>query len=690
MNKKNISERRLRACIYFIYDKEGVVDEYIIDQLKDLKKNTDFIHCVINGKLNADGKKKLEQYADEVYVRENKGLDVGAYQAAIRRISWEKLERFDEVIFMNFTCFGPVYPFSELFTWADQQDVDFWTITENVKFERFKNYLHQCKTQQHYQSYFIAVRKTLFGSELFRNFFEEIPEQLNYHESGHFYEYAFPGYFEERGYKGTAYYLFDGVNYPLLHDPVKLLKKCRIPLIKKRSFFHIYADTLHNSAGEATLRLINYLKEHTDYNIDRIWDSVLRSCDLSDVVRCAQLNRILPKYIQSESKHQVKVGLVYHAYYDDLFDDAISYIANMPADAGILLTTNTEEKKAVLEQKLIAASISGDVIVIENRGRDISSLLVGAASFVFEHDLICFAHDKKSSHLEKPGFGRAWAYKLHENVLGSKEYVHNVISLFEEEKRLGIAFPPYPSHGPFDVLDTAWTGNFSNAKQFLQEFGINVKIDNRTLCIAPVGTCFWFRPAALQKLFAGFDGTGWTYNDFPSEPNNNEHSLLHCIERVFAYFAQDKGYYPAFLYTDEYARIELSTLEFMKYGSHNMRYWNCKLTEDALNGNKQEKVLKLKSMRKVCFDYYRYKIMSKITNYRKDGKYRKKYMAHKQMLSCIKQNADYRKVAGKSIFSAICNYYRYKLLSLVSSGEKKNHYKDKCMKIKNIFKYSKR
>lgn len=68
-----------RACIYFIYDKDGVVDRYILEQLKDLRRNVQFLHCVINGKLMPESEGALQEIADEVYIRENTGMDAGAY-----------------------------------------------------------------------------------------------------------------------------------------------------------------------------------------------------------------------------------------------------------------------------------------------------------------------------------------------------------------------------------------------------------------------------------------------------------------------------------------------------------------------------------------------------------------------------------------------------------------------------------
>lgn len=583
-----------RACIYFIYDKDGIIDDYIIDQLTDLRKNIDFLHCVINGKLTSDGRKALEKIADEVFVRENKGNDIGAYKAAISYIGWDVLARYDELVLMNNTCFGPVYPFKEVFDWANAQDVELWGLTWDTKNCPLghNNYLHYNSCNIFMQSYFLTFRKPLLGSRVLIDFFDEIPEDTNYLYSGLVYEYAFPGYFEERGYKGAAYCdTKDDYNYPLLHNPVRLLRDFRMPLFKKRSFFHHYTDVLYYTTGEATVRLIDFIEEKTDYDMELVWESILRTNSLSDIVRCAQLNRVLPDQIVvgKERKNSLKVGLVFHAYYEALFDESIGYLNHFPDSTEILITTNSAEKKRLLEEKLSKAKRKAEVIVIENRGRDVSSLLVGAADFVFKFDLICFAHDKKSTQITPHSVGRSWAYKLNENMFATKEYVLNVIKLFADEQRLGIAFPSPPNHSQYaNNIGAGWGTNFSNSEKLLKDFGVNVKINEHTLCVAPLGTCFWFRPLALKKLFDGFDGKGWSYKSFPREPNRYDQTILHAIERSYAYFAQDAGYYPVYLYNSRFAEIELTTLEFNKTGSTEMRAWTDALALDAAGYKKIE------------------------------------------------------------------------------------------------------
>ena len=80
--------------------------------------------------------------------------------------------------------------------------------------------------------------------------------------------------------------------------------------------------------------------------------------------------------------------------------------------------------------------------------------------------------------------------------------------------------------------------------------------------VAPLGTMFWFRPAALKPLYA----KDWNYEDFPPEPNKIDGTLLHAIERIYPFVAQEAGYYPAIGMTDKFAAIEYNNLRYYLRG----------------------------------------------------------------------------------------------------------------------------
>lgn len=565
-----------RLCIYFIYDKDGIIDDYIIYQLKDMKKNVSFIHCVINGALTEESRKKLEAVADEVFERENTGFDVGAYKAAIEHIGWNKLMKYDELVLMNYTCFGPIYPFKEAFDWAKKQDLDFWGLTMGIcEMHNFpQEYSKYPFAREHIQSYFLVIRKSLLNNKLFKEFMDSRPEVKTYSDSGLYFENVFTNYFRTNGFSFSTYCdcteLLKLHNYPMMIFPLQLIRKYRCPLFKRKLFTEAYTSLLSQCAGQSPQDVLTFLEHNKVYDMDLIWQSLLRTENLSVLVRNCHLKRILPRdYELPASKNALSVCVVFHVYYMDLIDDTIKSLINFPKNTDFYITTNSKEKKEVINKRLSKLGYKYEIRVIENKGRDMSALVVGAADVVGKYDLVCFSHDKKTSQ-QKPGsVGAAWANELSENMFATKEYVKNVIGLFEKEPNLGIAFPPYPTHNEYSGLATGWVMNYELTRKLLDEYNVKVKTDPRTLCVAPLGTNFWFRSKALQKMFE----IDWKYSDFPQEPNRNDGTILHAIERSFAYFAQDVGYYPVYILNDVYSRIELTNLEIEKVGSLQMYRW---------------------------------------------------------------------------------------------------------------------
>lgn len=558
-----------RLVIYFFYDRNGIVDRYVPYFLDDLKKNVSEIFIVCNGKLSEDGKKILKQYG-EVLVRENKGFDVWAYKTALEHYGWERLALYDEVIMMNNTILGPVYPFSETFEKMDRQDVDFWGLTEYFKINGDPfGYSPYGYLPDHIQSHWIACRRSLVSSEDFQKYWQNMPMIENYEQAVGKHESIFTKIFADKGYKWAVSAecedLRDYSGYPLMMCPKKMLQERRCPIFKKRSFFHMEADYLRNTAGEQTSELFAFLKNETDYDVDLIWEAVLRNYHQYDIVKNLNLTYIMPteKYDTSLLEKQMKenkVALVMHLYFEDLLEESYHYVSSMPEDADIYLTTDSEKKQKAIEKvfaKLPCKKL--EVRVIQNRGRDVSSLLVGVKDVIMEYDIVCFAHDKKTAQVKPGTIGASFAYKCFENTLSNKAYVANVIDTFVKNPRLGILSPPEPNHSTFFItLGVEWGPNYDVTKALADRLGLTVPMSEDVPPVAPLGTMFWFRPAAMKPLYA----QDWEYEDFPPEPNGIDGTLLHAIERIYPFIAQEAGYYPAYGMTDKYAAVEYTNLHY--------------------------------------------------------------------------------------------------------------------------------
>lgn len=555
-----------RLGIYFFYDPDGVVDDYVTEFLADMAPNLTDLVIVSNGDLSEEAIKRLWPFTDNLIARDNQGFDVGAYREAMESVGWDNLATYDEVILMNSTIMGPVYPFAEMFADMDQRDVDFWGITAHhaVEGDPF-GFLPDARIPWHIQSHFMVFRRSLVSDPSFRRYWDELPEIKSYNDSVAFHEISCTKHFNELGFKSEVYVdttdLESFTYHPISMVPRELVQNRRSPIFKRRSFFADYRHILSSSAGTPARDLYTFLRDSSEYDVDLIWKNALRTMNLVDIVRNLHLNYVLPtEVVESEPSFPgPRVALVAHVYYMELFDEMLGYITSMPENSDVIVTTDTEEKCNLIQELMASTPYRVETRVVPNRGRDVSALLVGARDVLDKYDLVCFIHDKKVTQLQPLSVGAGFAEKCFENLLATPAFVKNVISLFEAEPRLGMLMPTPPNHADyFGGHADSWGPNFDNTVSLLDDLGITVPLSRDKAPIAPLGGMFWFRPSAMAALFE----RDWDYEDFPPEPSFTDGALPHAIERSRCYVAQGLGYYSGWLYSDRFASVELTNLTY--------------------------------------------------------------------------------------------------------------------------------
>lgn len=551
-----------RAAIYFFYDGQGIVDRYNLFMLEDLRKSCEKIYVVVNGELNEEGHKSFLTVADDVYIRKNEGLDVWAYKDSMEHIGWDVVTSYDEFILMNFTNFGPVFPLQEMFEKMSQKDVDFWGITKHYGHD-FDPY-NGCEygyIPPHIQSSFIAIRSSMLCSEDFRRYWDNMPMIRGYEDSICKHEAIFTKKFEDLGYRSGIYvdteHMKEYIDYPLMLCPVKMMKEFRCPIFKRKTFFNIYEEFMDVTCGEPGWELYQYLKKETSYDVDMIWENLLRTGNMWDIKQRMQLNYVLPTDVEKGMTRQPKVALFFHLYYMEMLEQMEHYAASMPDYADIYISTDTQEKKQQIEGAL--KDFGGrkvTVVVVKNQGREYAGVYVGLKPYYKQYDYICIAHSKRSRY-EKPYIiGDEFSYHCFEHTLATKEYVHNVLATFEENPRLGLLVPPVPEHGMYyTTIGREWRGDHPLTVQLMEMLGVHAPIDPAKPPVAPLGGFFWFRAAALQKLF----DHDFEYEDFPEEPCTAvDGTIMHAIERVYPFVAQDAGFYSGWVIPDKLAAMRIT------------------------------------------------------------------------------------------------------------------------------------
>lgn len=252
-------ERMKRTGIFCIYTPTGELDTAITITLKDLRKSVSYLIIVVNGDLNRNC--DLSVYADEVVMRENVGLDVGAYKDVILSPDYMDLIRdSNELVLCNSSFYGPFIPFRKIFEKMEDSPADFWGISSSEK-----NFV------QHIQSYFLVFRRRILeGKELFRYLKERVDiRRIDYFGACSIFENGLFWTLKNAGYQFDAYRR--NINCDNYLNPYGSVKLDGIPVLKRKVFSKEFYQK------EKAANALAYIKKKYHYNIAPILNSVY--CD---------------------------------------------------------------------------------------------------------------------------------------------------------------------------------------------------------------------------------------------------------------------------------------------------------------------------------------------------------------------------------------------------------------------------
>lgn len=247
-----------RHLVFLHYDPEGHVDTAVLHTLRGFRPHVEKIFVVVNGFLDDESRGRLDSVADEVMERENVGFDIGAYRAALGRIGYSELSQYDELLLVNYTFFGPVGSFGDLFERMDASSVDFWGMTDHIAVTPHP-ILGVGTMPQHLQSYWLAIRNRMFMAPEFREYWSGLKNANSYHDVIVKFETEFTQHFADRGFTWEAAYSHEryGTLNASMEAPLALLDD-GCPMFKRRIYFHDAVDRDHSgvAAAEVTRRAL--------------------------------------------------------------------------------------------------------------------------------------------------------------------------------------------------------------------------------------------------------------------------------------------------------------------------------------------------------------------------------------------------------------------------------------------------
>lgn len=307
--------------------------------------------------------------------------------------------------------------------------------------------------------------------------------------------------------------------------------------------------------------LMQMLQKMSSDEREAIWDELIHECEVGELRTALHLDYVFQTTGKRHIWEKKKIAVIAHINYTDLISRCFSYITEIPEYIDVYITTKGNKNIILIQKKIEELSRNNiQIVVPEDRGREISGLLVACKSVLMKYEYLCFVHDKKSNKGEPfQTVGQSFCDVLWENSIKSSVYIENVIKKFEEESRLGLLAPPVPYVSKlFMVGFLGWCNSYNKTVELAERLNLN---SNITINKQPfvLGTTFWCRTKALRPLFEH----GFTYEDFEPEPMPSDNTISHGIERILPYVAQSEGYYSGIMMTAEYASLYTCNYQYM-------------------------------------------------------------------------------------------------------------------------------
>ena len=250
-----------RLIFFSFFDPNKQINDYVIFYLTELKKVSDIIFSS-DGELPVNELEKINHLClFETSIKHGE-YDFGSHKRAYKlAIEKDILKNYDWLILANDSCYGPFVPFDKIFIKMESLPLDFWGMTHNT-----------VDKSPHIQSYFVALNKSSFLSDIFKNFILSIQKEDIRRNIIIKYEHGLTKCLHENGYKYDTY--MPDVLGKFTNDPLKnwdeMIKK-GFPFIK-RTLFTRNTYNLRN--------LKNYKKiinnQHPNYNTDLIEENLNR------------------------------------------------------------------------------------------------------------------------------------------------------------------------------------------------------------------------------------------------------------------------------------------------------------------------------------------------------------------------------------------------------------------------------
>jgi len=431
-----------RLGIFVFYDKDGIVGKYVEYLLTEIKSVVDDLYIVSNSILTAMSKEIFLSYTNNIIERKNKGFDGGAYKDILCNvIGFDNCKQWDELLLVNDTFYGPFCSLFSIFHKMESSACDFWGLSIHGDKKVNDYYI----IHRHIQSYFLVVRSNLFHSARFSKFWLDMETAESMRSVIDNFEIVFTQFFTEYGYThdvfaDTTYceknYLENGDNWTDLF-PYDLLIQYKFPLVKRKALVS------HNSFQTEALKILHYINDNTDYDIQMIWQDLLRRYNIYELIFKMNLIYIIDsKNNQNISVYDIaRIVIIFRIDTSTKLEDAIPYIDEIGKSIKVYVWIENIELLQLVQKR--CKSI--EICYCKNKKES----LLFWKSISEKFDYIGYIYLKSSSK-DSYFSNYIMTNNIQENLIKNIQYIYKIGSLMMKEKAIGLLLPPLNRYSNYD------------------------------------------------------------------------------------------------------------------------------------------------------------------------------------------------------------------------------------------------
>lgn len=559
-----MAKKMSRLGIFVFFDPQGVVDAYVTHLLGALRPHFEKLVVISNCALDDARKETLAAWADVLHCRANQGLDAAAYKEGLVSVcGWEEAGKYDEVVLINDTFYGPIPSFDRMFADMAARDLDFWGMAAGYPSVDGWNKVKYGYIPSHIQTFFVAFRQNMVRSQAFHAYWDRYDASLSDFESVVTqHEVIMTRHFEDLGFRwgicaDTEKYASESLteNFNIYyHHPYKMMKDMGFPVLKRKVLAGV-PEQLYMADLEEPAQALDYIQNHTDYDSGMIWDNLLRLYNVTDIYHGLHLNYVLPS-VPVPMPEGKRAALVFHMANPFFAEEICARAAGLADTVDVYLLP---ERGVAVPEDLPEA-----VTVLEPTGQDteMGGFVLGCRELAGRYDYLGFVHDVRNpdrAPMTAPE-SAVWGYL--KNIAGDPAYVSQVLRCFGENPRLGVLGAPFPvHHDHFKNYGDRWQESFGATRELAETLGLRCRLSEKTQPFLVTGA-FWCRTEALADLWKG----DWSAERFRRSALTDRSMENEALVRILPYAAQSAGFYSGVVMHTEYASMRLTTQQYMLDG----------------------------------------------------------------------------------------------------------------------------